>query len=185
MLVACGASIPNYDYSQEPDPRTSEYVIGVADQLRIEVWKNPEQSGTVRVRPDGTITLPLIGDLHAAGRTPSQLRSDIQRKQKAFVKDETATVTVAVTEVASYRFTVAGEVVNPGVFNSSNYVTVIEAIAMAGGLTRFAKRNSIFIVRRDKNGNTRHVPISYDAIAKGGHEEMNLALLPGDTVFVP
>jgi len=185
VLFGCGSSLPNYDYSQEPDPRKSEYVIGVADQLRVTVWKNPDQSGQVRVRPDGTITLPLIGDLKAAGRTPTQLRALIQERQKAFVKDETATVTVAVIEVASYRFTVAGEVQNAGMFTSTNYVTVIEAIAMAGGLTRFAKRDEIFIVRRDKDGNTRQVPISYDAIAKGGHDEMNLALLAGDTVFVP
>ncbi len=184
--TACGPAMPQYDYSQEPDPRKSEYVIGVSDQLQVTVWRNPEASATVTVRPDGTITLPLIGDLRAAGRTPSQLRDEITRRQAAYVKDESATVTVAVLAVNSYRFTVAGEVTSPGVYGSPRYLTVVEAIAMAGGFTRFAKRNKITIVRHSANSrNTYQVPIAWDFLVSGEHEEMNLVVLPGDTIMVP
>ena len=185
-MLACGPKLPSYDYSQEPDPRKSEYTIGVADSLRVDVWKNPESSATVVVRPDGTVTLPLVGDLKAAGKTPTQLRDEISRRQAAYVKDESATVTVAVLEVNSYRFTVSGEIQSPGVFTSNRYVNVIEAIAMAGGFTRFAKRNKIVIVRRTRDGKSSYlVPIAFDFISGGGHEEMNLTLVAGDTLMVP
>lgn len=185
VATACGPGIPRYDYGAEPNPLKSEYVIGVADHLQITVWQNPGLSTDIKVRPDGTITMPLIGDLRAVGRTPSQLKGDIEKKLKAFIRDESAVVTVAVTEVNSYRFTVSGEVLRGGVFTSDRYVTVVEALAMAGGFTRFAKRDKILIVRRGDDGNVRQIPISYDAIASGKHEEMNIVLLAGDTVIVP
>src|SRR5262249_39167118 len=105
-LAACRAPPPAYDYQKEPDPRRQEYVVGVTDAWRIMVWKNPELSTEARVRPDGTITLPLIGDLPAAGRTPTQLRDEVTRRLGSFIKDESTTVLVAVVEVNSYRITV-------------------------------------------------------------------------------
>jgi len=181
----CGGSLPDYDYSKEPDPRKTEYIIGVSDQLQITVWGHEAVSGAVGVRPDGTVTMPLVGDLKAAGRTPTQLRNEIQQRIKSFIKDESAVVTVAVVAVNSYRFTVSGEVNSPGVFTSQQYVTIVEAVALAGGFTRFAERNKIFIVRRTTDGTSRQIPISYDAIASGQHEEMNIVLVAGDTVIVP
>jgi polysaccharide export outer membrane protein len=185
VLAGCGPHIPDYDYAREPNPRQTEFQIGVSDRLQITVWQNANLSTAVTVRPDGTITLPLLGDLSAVGRTPTALREDIQERLKAFVKDETAVVTVAVTEVNSYRFTVSGEVTRPGVFNADHYVSVIEALALAGGFTRFAKRDRILIVRRDGKGHSRQIPISFPAIANGQHEDMNLVLLAGDTILVP
>src|SRR5437588_3671673 len=91
-LVGCGPIA--YDYSKEPDPRKHEFVIGASDALKITVWKNPDLSGDARVRPDGTITMPLIGDIQASGRTPSQLRDEIRHKLSAYVKDDTAAVSV-------------------------------------------------------------------------------------------
>src|SRR5262245_12820854 len=101
LLVACGAPAVHYDYAREPDPRRSEYVIGVADHLDIKVWKNPDLSTGAIVRPDGTITLPLVGDLRAAGKTPSQLKGDIAKALTAYIRDEGAVVTIAVTGINS------------------------------------------------------------------------------------
>src|SRR5262249_12351361 len=115
LLPACPSTLPDYDYGREPDPRKAEYVIGVSDELSINVWKNAELSTHTTVRPDGTITMPLVGDLKAQGRTPSQLRAEITERLSQFVKDDSAVVSIAVTEVNSYRFTVTGEVVRAGV----------------------------------------------------------------------
>jgi len=185
LACACGPTI-RYDYSKEPDPRRSEYVIGISDGLRISVWKNPELSGDTHVRPDGTITLALIGDLKAAGLTPTQLKDAIRDKLRAFVKDEAAVVTVAVTDPSSYRFTVSGNVEHPGVFSSRYYVTVLDAIALAGGLNRYASPHQVVLVRVSPTGQIlRRVPLDYERVSSGGHAEENLVLLSGDTLIVP
>jgi polysaccharide biosynthesis/export protein len=185
MLGACASSRTGYDYSREPDPRKNEYVIGVADRLAIQVWKNPDLTTDAVVRPDGTITMPLIGDLTANGRTPTQLKGDIARQLSRYVKDEGAVVTVAVTGVNSYSFTVSGNVMTPGVFSSQKYVTVLDAVALAGGPNRFATASETQLTRRDKEGRTRVIPINYPAIVDGSQPEANLALLAGDRIHVP
>ncbi len=184
VLALAACSPITYDYSKEPDPRKHEFVIGASDALKITVWKNPDLSGDARVRPDGTITMPLVGDVLAAGRTPSQLRDEIRRKLTQYVKDDTAAVSVAVTEVNSYRFTVSGNVEHGGIFNSKYYVTVAEAVALAGGLNKFADPRKLVIVRRDQEG-LRRVPIDYNRISSGEHPEENLVLVAGDNLFAP
>jgi polysaccharide export outer membrane protein len=182
-LAACGGSLPHYDYAKEPDPRRSEYVIGVPDHLTIRVWKNPDLSTDVIVRPDGTITMPLLGDLVAAGRTPTELRGEIQHQLANFIRDESAVVTVAVTGVNSYSFTVSGNVEHPGVFTSQKYVTVLDAVQMAGGLNRYAG-SEVRLYRHGKTGQ-RIIPIDYHAVQEGRQPDANLALLPGDALYVP
>jgi polysaccharide export outer membrane protein len=184
-LVCAGCGGPTYDYKREPDPRNSEFIIGASDGLKITVWKNPEISGEATVRPDGTITLPLIGDIKAVGLTPTKLRDDITQKLSAFVKDETATVTVAVTSIASYRFTVSGNFEHPGIFNSKYYVQVAEAIAMAGGINKFANPHKLVIIRPDPAAKVRRIPIDYERVSSGEHPEENLVLLAGDTLYAP
>jgi polysaccharide export outer membrane protein len=181
LIGACGPE--PYDYSKEPDPRKKEFVIGAADSLKITVWKNPELSTEARVRPDGTITMPLIGDIYAAGRTPGQLKEEISRRLSAYVKEDAA-VTIAVTEVNSYRFTVSGNVEHGGIFTAKYYVTVSEAVALAGGLNKFASPSKLVIVRRDAQG-VRRIPIDYDRVASGEHPEENLVLVTGDTLYAP
>lgn len=184
MLAACGAAMPDYDYTKEPDPRNAEYVIGIGDHLGINVWENEALTTEAVVRPDGTITMPLVGDLKAAGDTPSTLKARIKVRLAEFIKS--TEITVAVTEPLSYRFTVAGEVQQQGVFTSAYYVTVSEAIALAGGFTRFAKSSEITLARRDpKTGKIRQIPIVYDILVKGERPEMNIVLLAGDSMFVP
>jgi polysaccharide export outer membrane protein len=181
-LAGCGPE--PYDYTKEPDPRKKEFVIGASDGLKITVWKNPELSTDAKVRPDGTITMPLIGDIQAAGHTPGELKAEITRRLAAYVKDESQAVSIAVTEVNSYRFTVSGNVEHGGIFTSKYYVTVAEAVALAGGLNKFAAPAKLVIVRQDKAG-VRRIPINYDRIASGEHPEENLVLVSGDTLFAP
>lgn len=185
LLGSCRAAVVQYDYSKEPDPRLGEYVVGVADRLSITVWKSPDLSRDAVVRPDGTITLPLIGDLVADGRTPSELKAEITRQLAKYVREEGTVVTVAVTAVNSYSFTVGGNVERPGVFTSQKYVTVLEAIQMAGGPTRFASPTETKLLRRDRDGRLRVIPIDYPKVLAGTKPEANLALLAGDQLVVP
>ena len=186
LVVGCGVKAPNYDYSKEPDPRNLEYVLGIGDVLEINVWENAGLNTEVTIRPDGTITMPLIGDLKAAGQTPSNLKATIKTRLAEFVKLEGSEITVAVRGANSYRFTVSGEVVRPGVFNSAYYVTVSEAVALAGGFTRFAKRNSMSLMRRDPaTGKVRQIPLAYDLLVSGKRPDMDIVLLAGDSLYVP
>ncbi|HEX7669062.1 MAG TPA: polysaccharide biosynthesis/export family protein [Polyangiaceae bacterium] len=160
------------------DPRSRPYVIGVSDVVRVTVWKDPNLSSDAAVRPDGTITLPLVGEVLAAGETAVTLQKKIAQRLDAFAKD--AVMTVAVLEVNSYRFTVAGNVEHPGLFTSRYYVTVSEAIALAGGPNRYASSSDMVIVRRGGR-----IPIDYDAILSGKSPEQDIVILAGDAVRVP
>jgi polysaccharide export outer membrane protein len=185
MLLGACATHRSYDYSKEPDPRRSEYVIGVGDQLSVQVWRNPDLSREAVVRPDGQITMPLIGDVTADGRTPSQLKEEIAKQLAKFVRGEGVVVIIAVTAVNSYSFTVSGNVEHAGVFRSAKYVTVLEAIQLAGGPNRFASPEDTKLYRRDRKGTLRVIPIDYPKIVAGKQPEANLALLSGDQLFVP
>lgn len=184
-LCACKQKPPKWPYEKEPDPRTTEYVIGIPDVLAITVWKNGELNTEGAVRPDGTITMPLIGDIKADGLTPTQLKEEIKRKLSAFIREEDAIVTVAVAQVNSYYVTVAGNVGKPGRINAQNYLSVADAIAAAGGPNRFASPSDTIILRRNPDGTVRKIPINYDQISKGLFLRQNLVLLRGDRVFVP
>jgi len=184
-LGACKTVHPYYDYASEPDPRTQEFALGPADVLKVNVWKNPDLSGDATVRPDGTISLPLLGEIRAAGRTPRELQADIAQKLAAFVKDESATVTVTVAAINSYRFVVLGNVEHGGSFTANHYTTVTEAVALAGGPNRFADVEQMVIIRQDPQKGVKRIPVDYAAILNGSRPDENLALLPGDTVYVP
>jgi polysaccharide export outer membrane protein len=185
VLVAGCASSRGFEYNKEPDPRSQEYIVGPADQLRINVWRDNELSLELRVRPDGTITLPLVGDVRAAGRTPTQIRDDVTSQLTKYVKGDAAKVTVAVVAVNSYKFSVAGNVEHPGLFSSPYFVTVLEAMAMAGGPNRFAAPDRSVIVRTYAPGSTRQIPIDYDTLKNGERPEQNIVVLSGDTIYVP
>ncbi|MEJ7732066.1 MAG: polysaccharide biosynthesis/export family protein [Polyangiaceae bacterium] len=188
FLGACGGPEIIYDpanYRKESNPAKHEYIIGVSDTLQVNVWRNPEVSSAATVRPDGTITLPLLGDVKVEGRTPTEVKNEVTKRLSAYVKDESAVVTVAITGVNSYRFTVAGNCARPGIFTTRYYVTVAEAIAMAGGPTRFADTEQVILVRTDPNGRVRQIPINYDSVRSRDNPEQDLVLVTGDTVFLP
>jgi polysaccharide biosynthesis/export protein len=181
------ASVRYEDYSKLGNPRKEEFVIGIADVIRVAVWKMSDVNTEVKVRPDGNITVPLIGEIKAAGRTPTQLQQEIQAKLKTYVKDEGATVTVAVVEVNSYAITVSGKVTRPGMFHLKNYVTVSEAIALAGGPTIYASLDDVVVIRTWKSttNKPKRIPVQYSKIQEGLAPEQDLVLYTGDTVFVP
>jgi polysaccharide export outer membrane protein len=185
-LISCGGvTAPNHDYAKEPDPTKQEFVLGVGDVVGINVWENEPLSTSGTIRPDGTITMPLVGDLQAVGKTPTELKNEIKTKVATFVKTSGLEVTVAVTEWHSYRFTVSGEVSSPGLYSQEQYVTVAEAIALAGGFTRFAKRNEMKLMRRDAKGKMRIIPLAYDLLATGERPDMNIYMISGDSLYVP
>jgi polysaccharide biosynthesis/export protein len=182
VVLGCGSRHVDanafYADAARSDPRTRPYVIGVSDVVRVTVWKDPNLSTDAAVRPDGTITLPLVGEVVAAGRTVVELQGKIGEHLSAFAKD--AVVTVAVVEVNSYRFTVAGNVERPGMFAPRYYVTVSEAIALAAGPNRYASTGKVVIVR-----GAHRIPIDYDAILSGKSPEQDVVVLAGDAVRVP
>jgi polysaccharide export outer membrane protein len=186
-VVGCGAARAHdeaiYAEAARNDPRRHPYVIGVADVVRIAVWKDPSLSTDAIVRPDGTITMPLVGELRAAGRTAADLQKDATPRLAVFVKD--AVLTVSVVEVNSYRFTVAGNVEHPGLFTSRSYLTVSEALALAGGPTRYASTGDIVVVRTLANGTRQHIPIDYDAILSGRSPQQDIVIVAGDAIRVP
>ena len=175
------ASQATFDYKREPDPRAAEYLIGPLDQLSIVVWKNQELSAEVSVRPDGIITLPLIGAVKAAGRTPSDLQKELAKRFADFIRAEEVIVAVGVTAVNSYNFTVSGNVEHSGVYTSRAYVTAVDAVAMAGGLNRFAS-DEIYVIRGTP---VRRIPIDFRRATSGAHPEENVVLIRGDLIVVP
>lgn len=162
-----------------------EYVIGADDILEISVWKNPDLSKVVTVRPDGMVTLPLIGDMRAAGATPSALRDRIVERLKEY--QETAVASVIVQEVRSCRIFVLGEVLNPGTYVITRKTSVLQAVALAGGFNPFASRDLVLVRERpDRNGKPEKISISFDDIVDDGEKaDKNLILRPGDTIFAP
>lgn len=184
MAAACASQRP-FDYSREPDPRREEYRVGPADVLRINVWREPELSVEARVRPDGTITLPLVGDVQAAGLPLSEIRNRIATGLAKFVKPENLQVTVALVSAASYQFTVAGYVERSGSFSPSNYVTVLEAVTMAGGPSRFASPEKAFVIRGSASGAPRKIPVDIEKLRSGKNLEQNIVVLPGDILVLP
>jgi polysaccharide biosynthesis/export protein len=168
--------------AQWKDPG-GDYKIGPEDVLDISVWKNADLSKTVTVRPDGKISLPLIGDLEAAGHTAAQLKEEIVVRLKKY--QETAVVSVIVQAVNSYRVFVVGEVKTPGPYLLKTRTTVLQAIAMAGGFTQFASKNKMVLVRPKGDGSDERIRVSFDDLVYGGDRQENLILKAGDTIFVP
>ncbi|WP_162472874.1 polysaccharide biosynthesis/export family protein [Luteitalea pratensis] len=167
----------------EPSVTTEPgFTIGPEDVLAIHVWREADVSVEVTVRTDGMITMPLIRDVKAAGLTPNDLADHIQTALREFVTD--ASVTVILKQMNSRKVFITGEVAKPGVYPLRSTVTVMQFIALAGGLTEFADANEITVLRV-ADGKTTTLKVPYKDIAKGKRVEMNVVLEPGDTVVVP
>ena len=168
------------------DPRAAEmaaaFQIGPEDLLDISVWKNVELSRVVPVRPDGKVSLPLVNDIQAAGLTPSELRDQIAAKLAEYIP--APEVSVMVREVHSRKVAVVGAVKMPGRYEMKSPMTVLEAIALAQGLTDFASRDRI-VVLRDVNGKTTQIPFNYRKIGNDDSQQQNFFLRSGDIVVVP
>jgi polysaccharide export outer membrane protein len=163
---------------------TSEYVIGPEDVLEITVWRNADLSKVVAVRPDGRISLPLIGDVVAVGRTPGQLTREISAKLKEY--KENPAVAIVVREVNSYTIFVLGEVAKPGRYPLKSKTTLLQGITIAGGFTPVAARNKLVVFRFAEGGKgDDRIKASYDDIVLRDGSLQNVELKPGDTVVVP
>lgn len=158
------------------------YRIGPEDTLLVSVWKNEAISKTVPVRPDGMISLPLLHDVTAAGLTPEQLRDVLIEKLSAYIPNPE--VSVIVTDVRSFKVSVLGEVARPARYELKSWATVLDVIALAGGLNEFAARSRIIILRPEGKAMKR-IPFNYNKVVAAGGEQENLALQPGDIVLVP
>src|SRR5215470_1239653 len=161
----------------------NEFVIGTGDVLAINVWKEPEVSRDVPVRSDGRISLPLVGEIRAGGRTAKQLEAEISAKLKDYVSEPE--VTVIVKEIKSQKFNVLGMVMRPGSYVLTNPTTVLDAIAMAGGFRDFAKQKDIYVLRRAADGNQTRMPFNYKDVVKGHKSTQNIVLQSNDTIVVP
>jgi polysaccharide export outer membrane protein len=182
LLTACGARRPSFDFDAERRA-TGTYAVGPGDVLQVRAWKNDALSQRVTVRPDGFVTLPLIGDVLVEGRTVDAVARDVAARAAKFYT-EAPVVAVEVAELHSYRVYVMGEVTRPGEFTPKGQVTVLQAIALAGGFTRFAATDKIVIVRRDAQGE-RRIPFVYAQVVEEGDLRENLPLQSNDTLVVP
>lgn len=163
---------------------TSDYIIGPEDILEITVWKNADLSKQVQVRPDGRISLPLLGDISAVSKTPTQLVEEISAGLKAYM--ENPTISIIVKEVNSYQIYVLGEVNKPGKFPLKSKTTLLQGITVAGGFTAMAARNKIVVFRFAKDGEgLTKLKASYDDIVVRDGSSQNIELKPGDQIVVP
>jgi polysaccharide export outer membrane protein len=198
MALMAAASVPATVAAQEgpiPGGGVAEYVIGPEDVLEISVWDNTQISRTVPVRPDGKISLPLLNDVQAAGLTPMRLRDVLTKLLVPYIP--LADVSVIVREVRSFKVTVLGEVRTPGRYDLKSRSTVLDLLASAGGLTEYAARNRIVVLRRDGAGR-RQIPFAFDKLTQkqagatrapaAEHEiavDVNFDVEPDDIILVP
>ena len=183
LLVSLGCASSK---ESMPVPRKEkaldEYLIGPEDVLEISVWQNQDLTRTVAVRPDGMISIPLVGDIQAASLTPDQLKEAIAQNLKPFMDDPL--VAVIVQEINSWRIYMQGEVRSPGVYPIRSHITISQAITLAGGFTEYAKESKIRVVRPRKNY-TEIIKVNYNKIVSGKGVQEDVVLIPGDTVIVP
>lgn len=183
-----GATQSNSSAQAQPNsagsqPHDASYVIGNDDKLDINVWKEPDLSKTIPVRSDGKISLPLVGEIQAAGRTPLQLEQTISEKLKTYMT--APEVTVMVEQVNSKKYNIMGEVARPGAYPLTLATTIMDAIASAGGFREFAKRGDVYILRQNPDGTQTKISFNYKQFIKGKHLEQNVRVEPQDTIIVP
>ena len=159
-----------------------DYVIGPDDVLSIVIWREKEMSSEVVVRPDGKISLPLVNELQAAGLTPDQLRAEVEKAASKWVKEPDATVIVKT--INSRKVSILGNVAKAGTFPLTGDMTVLQLIALAGGLQEYADAKDITVMRK-QDGRDVTLKFNYKDVVKGKNLEQNISLKPGDTVIVP
>jgi polysaccharide export outer membrane protein len=182
-LVACASAsgaIPVDQFKDDAPSATSEYLISIGDLISIQVWDQPQMSGRMRVRSDGRISLPFVNELQAAGKTPSGLATELEAGLKAVVI--APRVTVAVEESKPLTISVLGEVARPGPQVLDEQTGVAHALAAAGGLTTFAHKDRIFVVRTSPKPLRIH--FTYDALTRGLGAAASFRLRPGDVIVV-
>jgi polysaccharide biosynthesis/export protein len=191
-MPACAQKSASQEHPAETQPAASaaaksatgdpNYVIGAQDVLDVNVWKEPDVSRSVPVRPDGKISLPLLDDVQAAGLTPTQLAANITSELKKYMTDPE--VAVIVTQINSQRVYILGEIARAGTYVLLPGMTVLQALSDAGGFTPFANTKKIYIIRQ-KAGKQQKLFFNYKDVIQGKHIDQNIPLQPGDTIVVP
>lgn len=189
LLVVAGASgcpsaTVSYDYASLPDPSRAPYLVQAGDVVNVRVLRNESTTGTYTVRPDGYISMPLGGEIKVVGLSTDQVRKRVVERLQKYIEDAKDMISVSLEQVHGIRYSVIGEVNRAGVFESTSYVTLLEALANAGGLTIYAKPHEVYVLRKDSSGQTR-IPVSYPATVKDPAGNRNFYLLGGDIVVVP
>ena len=161
---------------------SAEYVIGPDDVLSIVFWRDKDLSSDAVVRPDGRISLPLLNDVDAAGLTPSRLRARLTEEARRYVEDPN--VTVVVRQINGRKVFVTGEIAKPGSYPLIGRTSVLQMLAIAGGLREYADAKNILVLRLEENRTVRHT-FNYQDVSKGKDLTQNLELKPGDTIVVP
>ena len=161
----------------------AEYVIGMGDVLKIMVWKEPDLTCELAVRSDGRISLPLVGDVQAAGQTIGGLKKTLEQRYGKLITDPA--VSVMLTQSKSRRYYIIGQIKQPGEFPIDFPITVLQALAKSGGFLDWAKKDKITIVRRGENGQESILPFDYEALVAGHNQQQNVLVQPGDTIVVP
>lgn len=175
---------PTYTNATVPSAGAQQnFIIGNGDVLAISVWKQPDLSRSLPVRSDGKISLPLIGEVQAGGRTPQQLQQELANRFQPYLTDPE--VTVIIEQINSQKFNILGRVVKPGSYSLVDPTTVLDAIALAGGCRDFAKQKDIYILRRNPDGSESKLPFNYQDVIKGKNTAQNIELQPRDTIVVP
>ena len=174
---------PTVETTAAVKPHDNSFVIGNDDVLAINVWKEPDISRSIPVRSDGKISLPLVGEVEAAGQTPLKLEKEIASRLKNYIEEPE--VTVIVQQINSQKFNILGQVTKPGSYSLTNGTTVLDAIALAGGFRDFAKRKSIYVLRQNPDGTQARLPFNYKDVIKGQNPAQNVKLQPRDTIVVP
>ena len=180
QAVAALAQPPSTSVNKSSD---NTFVIGNNDLLSINVWKQPDISRSIPVRSDGKISLPLVGEVQAAGRTPSQLEEDVTSRLRTYIAEPE--VTVMVQQINSEKFNILGQVVKPGSYSLIRGTTVLDAIALANGFRDFAKQKAIYVIRQNPGGGQSRIAFNYKDVIKGKQPEQNITLEPHDTIVVP
>ena len=175
-------AISKHPFQILPLDVSENYVIGQGDVLEVFVWRNEQLSRNVTVRPDGKISLPLIQDIQAEGLTALELKDQITRIFKQYVQNPT--VSVIVSQINSYKISVLGKVVQPGVYAITTKTTLLEAISLAGGFTQWANQNKITVIT-SQGGQKKKLQVNYTKIVSGKDTSQNIILTRGDTVIVP
>ena len=187
MLFADGGNAIEAEKSYERDAeaimKNFDYIIGPEDVLEVFVWRHPDLSATVTVRPDGKISLPILDDVEVSGLTPKELDKSVTRGLSELIKDPR--VTVIVRNFSSKKICVLGEVGKPGMYPLTGRLTIVEAIAMAAYTKNSAVLDSVILIRRDLDGTPKAMRVNMKKILKASKEEENILLQPNDVIFVP
>src|SRR6202034_2395621 len=181
--VADSGNTPSGAGASGTKAHDDSFVIGNDDHLAISVWKEPDLTRSIPVRSDGKISLPLIGEIQASGRTPLQLESDIASRLRNYVT--VPEVTVIIEAINSKKYNMLGEIVRPGAYPLTLSITIMDAIAAGGGFKDFAKKKDVYILRQNPDGTQSRINFNYKDFIKGKNISQNVKIEPGDTIIVP